>query len=35
LNDPVSKFLPEFKNPKVAVARGNGGEVYVIPVGAS
>lgn len=31
LNDPVSKFLPEFKNPKVAVARGTAGDSYVIP----
>jgi CubicO group peptidase (beta-lactamase class C family) len=31
LNDPVSKFLPEFKNPKVAVPMGKPGEFYVIP----
>lgn len=31
LNDPVSKFLPEFKNAKVAVARGTSGESYLIP----
>jgi CubicO group peptidase (beta-lactamase class C family) len=31
LNDPVSKFLPEFKDPKVAVPRGNSGEFYVVP----
>jgi CubicO group peptidase (beta-lactamase class C family) len=31
LSDAVSKFLPEFKNPKVAVPRGNSGEFYVIP----
>ena len=31
LNDPVSKFLPEFKNSKVAVPRGNAGEFYEIP----
>ncbi len=31
LNDPVSKFLPEFKDPKVAVPRGTAGEFYVIP----
>ncbi|MGA2134240.1 MAG: serine hydrolase domain-containing protein, partial [Bryobacteraceae bacterium] len=30
LNDLVSKYLPEFKNPKVAVARSNS-ESYVIP----
>jgi CubicO group peptidase (beta-lactamase class C family) len=31
LNDPVSKFLPAFANPKVAVPKGNAGEFYVIP----
>jgi len=31
LNDPVSKFLPEFINPKVAVARGDSGESYLVP----
>jgi CubicO group peptidase (beta-lactamase class C family) len=31
LNDPVSRFLPEFKNSKVAVPRGNAGEFYVVP----
>jgi CubicO group peptidase (beta-lactamase class C family) len=31
LNDPVSRFLPEFKNPKVAVPRGNSGEFYEVP----
>jgi CubicO group peptidase (beta-lactamase class C family) len=31
LNDPVSKFVPEFKNPKVAVAKGAVGEFYVMP----
>jgi CubicO group peptidase (beta-lactamase class C family) len=31
LNDPVSKFVPEFKNPKVAVAKGTAGEFYVMP----
>jgi len=31
LNDPVSKYLPEFKNPHVAVAHGNPGEFYVVP----
>lgn len=31
LNDPVSKFLPEFKDPKVAIPRGTAGEFYVIP----
>jgi CubicO group peptidase (beta-lactamase class C family) len=31
LNDPVSKFLPEFKDSKVAVARGNGGQFYLVP----
>jgi CubicO group peptidase (beta-lactamase class C family) len=31
LNDPVSKFLPEFKNSKVAIPRGNAGEFYEIP----
>jgi CubicO group peptidase (beta-lactamase class C family) len=31
LNDPVSKFLPEFKDPKVAVAKGSPGEFYVVP----
>jgi CubicO group peptidase (beta-lactamase class C family) len=31
MNDPVSKFLPEFKDPKVAIPRGTAGEFYVIP----
>ena len=31
LNDPVSKFLPEFKNPKVAIPRGTAGDFYAIP----
>ena len=31
LNDPVSKFLPEFKDSKVAIPRGSGGAFYVIP----
>lgn len=34
LSDPVSKFLPEFKDPKVAVARANQGgatDFYVVP----
>ena len=30
LDDPVSKYLPEFKNPKVLVKRA-GGELYTIP----
>jgi len=31
LNDPVSKFLPEFKNSKVAIPRGTTGESYLVP----
>ncbi|HXM41298.1 MAG TPA: serine hydrolase domain-containing protein [Bryobacteraceae bacterium] len=31
LNDPVSKFLPEFKDSKVAVARGASGQFYLVP----
>ncbi|MGB9435712.1 MAG: serine hydrolase domain-containing protein [Candidatus Acidiferrum sp.] len=31
LEDPVSKYLPEFKNPKVLVKPANGGEAYTIP----
>ncbi len=31
LNDPVSKFLPEFKDPHVAIPRGNAGAFYVVP----
>ncbi|HTQ54146.1 MAG TPA: serine hydrolase domain-containing protein [Bryobacteraceae bacterium] len=31
LGDPISKYLPEFKNAKVAVARGNTGDFYVVP----
>ncbi len=31
LEDPVSKYLPEFKNPKVLVKPANGGEPYTIP----
>jgi CubicO group peptidase (beta-lactamase class C family) len=30
LDDPISKFLPEFKNPKVLV-KTTGGETYTIP----
>ncbi len=30
LNDPVSKFLPEFKNSKVAMARGDSGDTYTV-----
>lgn len=31
LSDPVSRFIPEFKNAKVAVARANSTESYVVP----
>jgi CubicO group peptidase (beta-lactamase class C family) len=31
LDDPISKYLPEFKNPKVLVKPTNGGEPYIIP----
>ncbi len=31
LDDPVSQYLPEFKNPKVLVKPANGGEPYTIP----
>lgn len=31
LSDPVSRFLPGFKDSKVAVPRGNSGEFYVVP----
>ncbi|MGB2634635.1 MAG: serine hydrolase domain-containing protein [Candidatus Acidiferrum sp.] len=31
LEDPVSKYLPEFKNPKVLVKPANGGQAYTIP----
>lgn len=31
LEDPVSKYLPEFKNPKVLVKLAGGGEPYTIP----
>ena len=31
LEDPVSKYLPEFKNPKVFVKPASGGEPYTIP----
>jgi CubicO group peptidase (beta-lactamase class C family) len=31
LSDPVSKFLPEFKDAKVAVARTNSTDFYVVP----
>ena len=31
LEDPISKYLPEFKNPKVLVKPANGGEEYTIP----
>ena len=34
LNDPVSKFLPEFKNSKVAIPRGNLRRFYVDPGGS-
>jgi CubicO group peptidase (beta-lactamase class C family) len=31
LEDPISKYLPEFKNPKVLVKPANGGASYTIP----
>jgi CubicO group peptidase (beta-lactamase class C family) len=31
LEDPISKYLPEFKNPKVFVKGANGREPYTIP----
>jgi CubicO group peptidase (beta-lactamase class C family) len=31
LGDPISKYLPEFKNPKVLVKAANGGSTYSIP----
>ena len=31
LNDPVSKFIPEFKKSKVAVAVGNSKDFYLMP----
>jgi CubicO group peptidase (beta-lactamase class C family) len=31
LNDPVSKFLPEFKNPKVAIRIGSSDASYLVP----
>jgi CubicO group peptidase (beta-lactamase class C family) len=31
LGDPISKYLPEFKNPKVLVKPANGGTAYSIP----
>jgi CubicO group peptidase (beta-lactamase class C family) len=31
LSDPVSKYLPEFKDSKVAIPRGKPGEFYVVP----
>jgi CubicO group peptidase (beta-lactamase class C family) len=31
LEDPISKYLPEFKNPKVLVKPGSGGASYTIP----
>jgi CubicO group peptidase (beta-lactamase class C family) len=31
LEDPVSKYMPEFKNPKVLVKPAGGGEPYTIP----
>lgn len=31
LDDPISKFLPEFKNPKVLVKPAGGGAPYTIP----
>src|ERR1700691_632110 len=31
LNDPVSKFLPEFKDSKVAVARGASCQFFLVP----
>jgi|KBSMisStandDraft_5_1062788.scaffolds.fasta_scaffold02304_7 CubicO group peptidase (beta-lactamase class C family) len=31
LEDPIAKYLPEFKNPKVFVKPANAGEAYTIP----
>lgn len=31
LEDPISKYLPEFKSPKVLVKPANGGQPYTIP----
>ncbi len=31
LEDPISKYLPEFRNPKVLIKPANGGESYTIP----
>ena len=31
LDDPISDYLPEFKNPKVFVKPANGGDAYTIP----
>jgi len=31
LDDPISKYLPEFKNQKVLVKPANGGESYTVP----
>jgi CubicO group peptidase (beta-lactamase class C family) len=31
LDDPISKYIPEFKNPKVLVKPVGGGEPYTIP----
>src|SRR5580700_6943362 len=31
LNEPVSRFLPEFKNSKVALPRGDSGDFYLVP----
>lgn len=31
LSDPISRFLPEFKNPRVAVARSGSDETYLVP----
>jgi CubicO group peptidase (beta-lactamase class C family) len=31
LEDPISKYLPEFKNPKVLVKPAGGGATYAIP----
>jgi CubicO group peptidase (beta-lactamase class C family) len=31
LDDPISKYLPEFKNPRVLVKPPNGGKTYTIP----
>jgi len=31
LEDPVSRYLPEFKNPRVLVKPANGGDSYTVP----